>query len=669
MSATENPPPALIDPAHGRGYLKGFNATDAELHPSWITNQQAADFLLAVAPAFECPDPLIESIYWFRWWTLRKHLRPTPHGYVITEFLPRMPWGGPFNEISCPADLHFHEARWLRFPEALDGYGSHWFRHGGRPRLYTFPAAHAIHARYLVTGDPTQGLDLLPDLVENFEAWERDHLDPIGLFWQTDVGDGGEESLGGHGYRTGINGAMYGDALGIAAFATIAGDQPLAERFQAKAASLRQLVNQKLWDEEAQFFKVATRVSETPLASVGILEWRLNRDPELAKRARPSASHVSPDSSVSALNDGLEPTRSDDRAHPRLAFLPAKGERVWAQYEFDQPVEISSIQIFWHVQPPEIRLPRQWSLAWRRPDGSWEPARRLRMYHADVDRFVHVPIEPVTTSALRLEMLGAGIAEPPADGRLPLADARELHGYLPWYYRIAEAAQAVAWDQLTDPAGFLAPYGPTTVEQRHPGFVIDREGHPCQWNGPSWPFATSMTLAALANLLNGPPQPHASKEDFFATLRTYARSHQLRRDDGTTVPWIDENLDPFTGEWLTRSKLLRRGASPHERGKDYNHSTFCDLVITGLVGLRPRADEMVEVNPLLPADAWDWFCLEGVPYHGRKLSIIYDRDGSRYGRGSGLRILVDDVAIAVRPDLGPLIATLPAASSTASSKR
>jgi len=23
-----------------------------------------------------------------------------------------------------------------------------------------------------------------------------------------------------------------------------------------------------------------------------------------------------------------------------------------------------------------------------------------------------------------------------------------------------------------------------------------------------------------------------------------------------------------------------------ERGKDYNHSTFCDLIITGLVGLR-----------------------------------------------------------------------------------
>ena len=37
----------------------------------------------------------------------------------------------------------------------------------------------------------------------------------------------------------------------------------------------------------------------------------------------------------------------------------------------------------------------------------------------------------------------------------------------------------------------------------------------------------------------------------------------------------------------------------------YNHSSFCDLVITGLVGLRPRADDLLEMNPLIPAGTWD----------------------------------------------------------------
>jgi len=91
-----------------------------------------------------------------------------------------------------------------------------------------------------------------------------------------------------------------------------------------------------------------------------------------------------------------------------------------------------------------------------------------------------------------------------------------------------------------------------------------------------------------------------------------------------------------------------------EHGKDYNHSTYCDLIITGLVGLRPRADDLVEVNPLLPADTWDYFCLDGVPYHGRMLTVLYDKTGKRYGRGSGLRILANGMEIGATETPGRL---------------
>ena len=75
-----------------------------------------------------------------------------------------------------------------------------------------------------------------------------------------------------------------------------------------------------------------------------------------------------------------------------------------------------------------------------------------------------------------------------------------------------------------DPEGFYAPYGPTTAEQRHPGFKVSYEGHECQWNGPSWPLATAVTLTALANLLNQEPQPYVSKADYFKVLRNYAKT-------------------------------------------------------------------------------------------------------------------------------------------------
>jgi hypothetical protein len=97
-------------------------------------------------------------------------------------------------------------------------------------------------------------------------------------------------------------------------------------------------------------------------------------------------------------------------------------------------------------------------------------------------------------------------------------------------------------------------------------------------------------------------------------------------------PYIGEYLDETTGYWLKGDQ---------ERSRYYNHSTFNDLVITGLCGLRPQEDNSLVVNPLLPADKWSYFCLDNVLYHGHTLTILWDRDGSRYHVGKGLRVYVD----------------------------
>jgi len=72
-----------------------------------------------------------------------------------------------------------------------------------------------------------------------------------------------------------------------------------------------------------------------------------------------------------------------------------------------------------------------------------------------------------------------------------------------------------------DPKGFYAPFGPTTAEQRHAQFAISYQGHECQWNGPSWPYSTAITLTALANLLNRGGQDVITRPDYFALLRNY----------------------------------------------------------------------------------------------------------------------------------------------------
>jgi predicted GH43/DUF377 family glycosyl hydrolase len=509
-------PPLAARPLALRGeimkpYLDSFNASDNELYPQCFDNASAWSLLGRGVPLLECPDKDIEEIYYFRWWTFRKHIKQTPDGFVITEFLPKVGWSGKHNTINCAAGHHLYEGRWLADPRYLDDYSVFWFRKGGEPRRYSFWAADALWNRYLVTGDKRLVVDLLPDLVSNFEAWEKTHRDPGGLFWQIDDRDGMEVSIGGSGYRATINSYMYGDAAAIARTADLAGKADLAAKYREKAARIKQLLQEKLWDPRDEFFKVSPRGAAVRLAAV-----------------------------------------------------------------------------------------------------------------------------------------------------------RELHGYTPWYFNLPDPPMSVAWKQIMDPNGFWAPYGPTTAERRDHKFSLSYRGHECQWNGPSWPYSTSVTLVALANLLNNYRQEVVGVDGYFDLLKIYTKSHRLKREDGRVVPWIDENLHPLTGDWISRTRLKSwknntwdPGKGGVERGKDYNHSTYCDLVITGLIGLRPRADDTIEVNPLVPGGKWDYFCLDQVLYRGRSICILYDKTGQRYKRGAGFRVFADGQEIAVAENLGRLTAPLP----------
>lgn len=125
-----------------------------------------------------------------------------------------------------------------------------------------------------------------------------------------------------------------------------------------------------------------------------------------------------------------------------------------------------------------------------------------------------------------------------------------------------------------------------------------------------------MTLTGLANLLNDQEQNYISKDDFWTLLKIYTKSQHLTLDNGNVIPWIDENLNPFTGDWISRTML--KNHQPKERGRNYNHSSFCDLVISGLVGIRPQSEDVLIVNPLIPEDKWDYFCLDHIMYHHKK---------------------------------------------------
>lgn len=240
-----------------------------------------------------------------------------------------------------------------------------------------------------------------------------------------------------------------------------------------------------------------------------------------------------------------------------------------------------------------------------------------------------------------------------------LAMVREEIGYLPWYFSMPEdnaPKYLPAWLQLADEKGFNAPFGITTAERRHPLFRKRYRLHKptCEWDGAIWPFATSQTLTALANVMDSYPElaknitdscrtiilsKAANTKDatldsiadgnlFFYHLKKYTES-QYRRGR----PYIGEYLDETDGQWLMGDR---------ERSRYYNHSTYNDLIITGLIGLRPSMDDAVTVRPLIPA-TWDYFCIDNLPYHGKLLTIYYDRHGTRYRQGKGLHIVQRDM--------------------------
>lgn len=503
--------PQLVSDETVMRHRAGF---DDDVEPTEISLSQETReaYLLDQVPRFHCPDLTLEATYYFRWWTYFKHLRRTPIGWIVTEFLPHVAWAGLYNSINCSAAHHLYEGRWLRNrQDFLPDYIRFWFHGGGEPRKYSTWLSAAVWNYCLVDGRFELAFDLLDAMVSNQEAWIQSHRHASGLFWSSDDRDGMEYSISGPGLRPSVNAYVYGDARAISQVARMADRLPLAMHYQREAEQLQQRIVERLWDPKEAFFKTI------PLAHI------------------------------------------DDRV------------------------------------------------------SSWD--------FSDLDQERNV---------------------------------RELIGFLPWYFHMSGISNRPVWHQLMDPERFSAPFGPTTAERRHPRFMFANPSHECLWNGPSWPFATSQVLTAMANALHQ-GDPAVAKDGYLVLLETYARSQRLVREEAVSH-WIDENLEPFTGQWLSRNILQAwrwpENKGGRERGRDYNHSTFCDLIISGLIGVRPEPGANgVWVRPMV-SDAWPFFCLEDVPYRGHNLTIWYDRTGRQYGRGRGLVVAVDGLEVIRQEHIG-----------------
>jgi len=486
---------AVLKPEDFKHYVDYFNRMEDENIVQMIPNSESWEWMKKNIPLFECSQDNFEEMFYYRWWTLRKHIEETPVGMGMTEFLVQRSYSDKYNLIACAIGHHTYESRWLHNPEYVRQNLKVWYRgNDGGPmsKLHKFSSwtPDAVYNYYLLTGDTAFVLDMFPDLEADYRKWEEERRKPTGMYWQEDVKDGMEEQISGgrrvKNERPTINSYMYGNAVALSKMAALAGNSDWEDLYAAKADTMKNLVEENLWNPESHFFETV------------------------------------------------------------------KEEGGFAQ-------------------------------------------------------------------------------------------VREEIGYIPWYFNLPDGGYEKAWEQVTDPAGFLAPFGLTTAEQRHPEFRTHGCCN-CEWDGAVWPFATAQTLTGMANLINNYDQNVVNDSVYFDLLETYVESQYYRGR-----PYIGEYLDETTGYWLKGDQ---------ERSRYYNHSTFNDLLITGLVGLRPRADDKLEINPLIPEDKWDWFCLDNVLYHGKIVTIVWDKTGEKYELGKGFSVLVDGKLAGHAEKLGKIICEL-----------
>ena len=99
-------PPALgkADFAH---YVARFNSLESAPGSFSFRMRRRRNGWRRTCRCSICPDAELEETYYFRWWTFRKHIRQTPQGFVVTEFLAPVRHAGPYNTISCAVRASF----------------------------------------------------------------------------------------------------------------------------------------------------------------------------------------------------------------------------------------------------------------------------------------------------------------------------------------------------------------------------------------------------------------------------------------------------------------------------------------------------------------------------------------------------------------------------------
>ena len=110
---------------------------------------------------------------------------------------------------------------------------------------------------------------------------------------------------------------------------------------------------------------------------------------------------------LTAINDRLVPKDENDRSVPYTHWWPKNGSTEWLGYEFPEVTTVQSATVYWFDDGPwgGCRVPQSWRILYQDIQGNWKPVTGADGYPTDKGTACTVNFEPVTTKALRLEVV------------------------------------------------------------------------------------------------------------------------------------------------------------------------------------------------------------------------------------------------------------------------
>lgn len=127
--------------------------------------------------------------------------------------------------------------------------------------------------------------------------------------------------------------------------------------------------------------------------------------PTIASKATLSSSPCK--GSLTTVNDQLVPEKSSSKEFGHIHWWPNFGTTEWVLMEFKEVQAVKAMKIFWFDDKDlnaGCRVPESYKIFYK-SGNNWKPVKPASGYPNERDQFNFIPIKPVQTTALKLELV------------------------------------------------------------------------------------------------------------------------------------------------------------------------------------------------------------------------------------------------------------------------